>query len=179
MVPLNYGAPKAATALAEQARRIAGTQPTAAAVLAAAVAARAYALNHQSEQARDALTAADALMNRLPDSEQSDTWLTYSEQKHFVHVSHAYTTLADTRRARESQQRALELSKPTSTMTRTLLNIDAAACDHHDGDTEQACHRTIATLTGLPDGYRTGLVHRRARDLYEAILCRSKSHRRS
>ena len=124
MVPLNYGAPKAATALAEQARRIAGTQPTAAAVLAAAVAARAYALNHQSEQARDALTAADALMNRLPDSEQSDTWLTYSEQKHFVHVSHAYTTLADTRRARESQQRALELSKPTSTMTRTLLNID-------------------------------------------------------
>jgi hypothetical protein len=23
-------------------------------------------------------------------------------------------------------------------MTRTLLNIDAAACSHHDGDTEQA-----------------------------------------
>ncbi|MFJ5556781.1 hypothetical protein ACIQCD_04930 [Streptomyces sp. NPDC093250] len=36
--------------------------------------------------------------------------------------------LGDTRRARESQQRALELSAPTSTMTRTLLNIDAAAC---------------------------------------------------
>ncbi|MCX4740758.1 hypothetical protein [Streptomyces antibioticus] len=73
MVPFNYGAPRAAADLADQARQAAGTRPTAAAVLAAAVAARAYALNHQSEQARAALTAADALMNRLPDSERSDT----------------------------------------------------------------------------------------------------------
>ncbi|WP_225828274.1 hypothetical protein [Streptomyces naphthomycinicus] len=85
------------------------------------------------------------------------------------HLSHALTTLADTRRARESQQRALELSAPTSTMTRTLLHIDAAACAHHDGDGEQACRRTIAALTALPDGYRTGLVRSRAQDLYEAI----------
>lgn len=52
MVPLNYGAPKAAAGLAERARHVAGHRPTAAATLAAAVAARAYALNHQSEQAR-------------------------------------------------------------------------------------------------------------------------------
>ncbi|WP_217178947.1 hypothetical protein [Streptomyces sp. AC495_CC817] len=82
MVPLNYGAPRAATSLAEQARRIAGTRPTAAAVLAAAVAARAYALNHQPKQARAALEAASALMDRLPEGERSDTWLTYGEQKH-------------------------------------------------------------------------------------------------
>jgi len=169
MVPLNYGAPKAAVELAEQARRAAGTRPTAAATLAAAVAGRAYALNHQSEQARTALADADALMNRLPEGERSDTWLTYGEQKHHVHLSHAFTTLGDTRRAFESQQRALELSAPTSSMTRTLLNIDAAACSHHDGDTEQACRRAVAALTALPDGYRTGLVRRRALDLYEAI----------
>ncbi|MFL4902778.1 hypothetical protein ACJ6WF_06245 [Streptomyces sp. MMS24-I2-30] len=166
---LANGAPKAAAGLADRARLAAGTRPTAAAVLAAAVAARSYALNHQSEQARAALTAADALMARLPESERSDTWLTYGEQKHHVHLSHAFTTLGDTRRARESQARALELSAPTSTMTRTLLNIDAAACSHHDGDTEQACRRTVDALTGLPDGYRTGLVRRRALDLYEAI----------
>jgi hypothetical protein len=169
MVPLNYGAPRAAAELADQARLTAGTRPTAAAVLAAAVAGRAYALNHQPEQARAALAAADALMNRLPQRERSDTWLTYSEQKHHVHLSHAYTTLGDTARAHESQQRALELSAPTSTMTRTLLHIDAAACSHHDGDSEEACRRTVAALTGLPAGYRTGLVRRRAQDLYEAI----------
>ncbi|SFN95575.1 hypothetical protein SAMN04487980_104017 [Streptomyces sp. cf124] len=169
MVPLNYSAPRAAASLAEQARRIAGTRPTAAAVLAAAVAARAYALNHQSEQARQALADADALMERLPEGERSDTWLTYGEQKHHVHLSHAFTTLADTRRADESQQRALELSAPTSTMTRTLLTIDAAACSDHDGDTEQACRRTVAALTVLPVDYCTGLVRRRALDLCEAI----------
>ncbi|KUM90260.1 hypothetical protein AQI88_38830 [Streptomyces cellostaticus] len=169
MVPLNYGAPRAAADLADQARQAAGTRPTAAAVLAAAVAARAYALNHQSEQARAVLTAADALMNRLPDSERSDTWLTYSEQKHNVHLSHTLTTPGDPRRARESQERALELSAPTSTMTRTLLNIDAAACSHHDGDTEQACRRAVDALTALPVDYRTGLVRRRALDLFEAI----------
>ncbi|MFD7409835.1 hypothetical protein ACFV7R_46310 [Streptomyces sp. NPDC059866] len=169
MVPLNYGVPKAAAGLAERARHAGGHRPTAAATLAAAVAARAYALNHQPQQARAALADAAALMERLPEGERSDTWLTYGEQKHHVHLSHAYTTLGDTRRARESQQRALELSAPTSTMTRTLLNIDAAACSHHDGDTEQACHRTVAALAALPDGYRTGLVRRRALDLYEAI----------
>ncbi|MFF5611214.1 hypothetical protein ACFY65_33295 [Streptomyces cellulosae] len=97
-----------------------------------AAAAAARALNHQPEQARQALTAADALMDRLPESERSDTWLTYGEQKHHVHLSHAFTTLGDTRPAHISQERALELSAPTSTMTRTLLNIDAAACSHHD-----------------------------------------------
>ena len=54
-------------------------------------------------------------------------------------------------------------------MTRTLLNVDDAACSHHDGDTEQACRRAVDALTGLPDGYRTGLVRRRALDLFHAI----------
>ncbi|WP_030681413.1 hypothetical protein [Streptomyces cellulosae] len=93
--------------LAERARHVAGHRPTAAATPAAAVAARAYALNHPSEQARAALAAADALMGQLPEGERSDTWLTYGEQKHHVHLNHAFTTLADTRRANESQQRAL------------------------------------------------------------------------
>ncbi|MEU4969113.1 hypothetical protein [Streptomyces smyrnaeus] len=169
MVPLNYGAPKAAVALAERARHTAGSRPTAAATLAASVAARAYALAHQDDQAREALTAADRCMERLDDSQRADTWLTHGEQKHHVHLSHALTALGDTRRARESQTRALELSAPTSTMTRTLLKIDAAVCAHHDGDTEQACRRTTAALTQLPADYRTGLVHRRARDLYRSI----------
>ncbi|MFF1746384.1 hypothetical protein [Streptomyces mirabilis] len=54
-------------------------------------------------------------------------------------------------------------------MTRTLLHIDSAACSHHDGDGDEACRRTVAALTTLPDDYRTGLVRRRALDLYEAI----------
>ncbi|MFE2839985.1 hypothetical protein ACFXI6_55440 [Streptomyces mirabilis] len=67
------GQPKAAASLADQARHAAGNRPTAAAVLAAAVAARAYALNHQPKQARAALAAAETLMERLPESDRSDT----------------------------------------------------------------------------------------------------------
>ncbi|WP_328335851.1 MULTISPECIES: hypothetical protein [unclassified Streptomyces] len=172
MVPLNYGAPQAAALLAEHARQTAGNRPTAAATLAAAVAARAYALSHQPEQARQALTAADNLMERLNASARADTWLTHGEQKHHVHLSHAFTTLGDTARARESQQRALELSAPTSTMTRSLLTIDAAACLRYDGDPEQACRRAAATLTALPRPYRTGLVRHRVLDLYHSIPAR-------
>ncbi|MET7765747.1 hypothetical protein ABZS71_28410 [Streptomyces sp. NPDC005393] len=169
MVPLNYGAPKTAADLAEQARHTAGTATTTAATLAAAVAARAYALSHQDEQARDALAEADRLMNRLDSGQRADTWLTYGEQKHHVHRSHALTTLGDNQRAHESQARALELSAPTSSMTRTLDNLDAAACAHHDGDTEQACQRATAALTALPADYREGLVRTRATDLYRSI----------
>ncbi|MET8585551.1 hypothetical protein ABZX39_32450 [Streptomyces collinus] len=50
MVPLDCGAPKAAAPLAERARHAAGHRPTATAKLAAAVTARAYALNHLSQQ---------------------------------------------------------------------------------------------------------------------------------
>jgi hypothetical protein len=73
MDPLNYGAPEAAAGLSERARRVARHRPTAAATLAAAVAARAYALKHQSEQARAALEAADALMDALPEGGRADT----------------------------------------------------------------------------------------------------------
>lgn len=169
MVPLNYGAPQAAAVLAEQARRTAGTTPTAAATLAAAVAARAYALARQPDQAHDALAHADRLMEQLSSDQRADTWFGHCEQKHHVHLSHALTTLGDTRRARESQHRALALSAPTSTMTRTLLAIDAAACAHHDGDTQQACRRATAALSALPPDYRSGLVHTRAMDLYRSI----------
>ncbi|OPC76724.1 hypothetical protein B4N89_45395 [Embleya scabrispora] len=170
MVPLNYGAPRAAAALAEQARRAAGNRATPAATLAAAVTARAHALAHQREQARRAVADADALMERLPAGARADTWLTHG--KHHVHLSHALTALGDTRRARESQQRGLELSAQTSTMTRSLLTLDAAACDHHDGDTEQACRRATTVLVDLPAAYRTGLVHHRALDLYRSIPAR-------
>ncbi|MGA4867184.1 helix-turn-helix domain-containing protein [Streptomyces lavendulocolor] len=169
MLDLNYGAPQAAAARAEQARHIAGTRPTAASTLAAAVAARAYALARQPDQARSAVAAADVYMERLDAGARADTWLTHGEQKHHVHLSHAFTALGDTRRARDSQQRAMELSAPTSTLTRSLLTIDAAACDHHDGDTEQACRRAVAVLNSLPAVYRTGLIHQRATDLYRSI----------
>ncbi|WFF10164.1 hypothetical protein O7622_05595 [Micromonospora sp. WMMD1076] len=168
MVPLNFGAPNAAAQLAEQARRTAGTAPTAAATLAAAVAAvaaRAHALAGRRHDATGALHVADSLAESLPTGERADTWFGHPDQKHHVHLSHALTALGDTTRARHSQARALALSAPTSTLTRTLLRLDAATCQHHDGDTLQACEAATRALTDIPAAFRTGLVRSRANDL--------------
>ncbi|MGW4345273.1 hypothetical protein ACWEL8_09375 [Streptomyces sp. NPDC004690] len=177
MVSINYGAPRTAAALAERARHLAGDRPTAAATLSAAVAARAYALSHRPDEARRALATADTYMHRLDTRERADTWLTHGEQKHHVHLSHALTALGDTRRAQESQQQSLELSAPTSTMTRSLLRIDAATCAHRDGNTQEACRRAVTVLAELPAAYRSGLVHRRALDLYRSIPAQHQDER--
>ncbi|WP_446040142.1 hypothetical protein [Streptomyces sp. SID1121] len=169
MVPLNFGAPRAAVILADQARKTAGGGVTAAAALGAAVAARSYALSGNHTEAMTALADAERIANKLTDAQRADTWFGYGRQKEQVHLSHALTTLGLTRRARESQSRALELSAPTSSMTRGLLQLDAATCWHHDGNTDQACRAATAALTHLPPGWRTGLTRTRALDLYRTI----------
>lgn len=175
MVPLNFGAPEAAAAFAEQARHIAGATPTAAAALAAAVTGRAYALSGRREEATAALRDADRLADTLPEDQRADTWFGHCEQKHHVHLSHAMTALGETRRARESQAHALALSAPTSTLTRTLLRLDAATCQHRDGHTLDACQAAVATLVDIPVRYQTGLTRRRAVDLYRSVPANLRS----
>ncbi|MBX7265611.1 hypothetical protein KIF24_05845 [Micromonospora sp. Llam7] len=175
MLPLNFGAPHAAAELAKQARHIAGPQATAAATLAAAVSGRAYALAGRRDEAAAALRDADRLANTLSEAERADTWFGHCEQKHHVHLSHALTALGETDQARESQAHALALSAPTSTLTRTLLRLDAAGCQHRDGHTLDACQTATAALTGIPSRYRTGLTHRRAADLYRNIPANLRS----
>lgn len=169
MVPLNFGAPRAAADLAEQARHVAGTAPTAAATLAAAVTGRAYALAGRRDEAAAALRDADQLASQLPEAERADTWFGHCEQKHHVHLSHGLTALGEIDRARESQAHALALSAPTSTLTRTLIQLDAATCLHRDGHSLDACEAATAVLTELPASHHTGLARSRAVDLYRSI----------
>jgi tetratricopeptide (TPR) repeat protein len=175
MLPLNFGAPSKAADLAERARRVAGTGNTAAATLAAAVTARAYALAGRPNQAEAALRDAERLADALPDEQRADTWFGLGEQKHHVHRSHALTALGETSRARESQTHALALSAPTSTMTRTLLRLDAADCDHRDGRTLDACQAATAALAEVPTRFRAGLTGRRATDLYRRVPAKLRS----
>jgi transcriptional regulator with XRE-family HTH domain len=169
MLPINFGAPQAAAGLAEQARRAAGNGHTAAATLAAAVSARAYALAGRPAEASAAVRDADRLADSLPETETVDTWFGHCAQKHHVHLSHAYTALGQTGRARESQAHALALSAPTSTLTRTLLRIDAAACQHRDGYSREACAAAASALADVPARFRTNLTRSRAGDLYRSL----------
>ncbi|MFE6871677.1 hypothetical protein ACFVFS_34660 [Kitasatospora sp. NPDC057692] len=169
MTPLTYGAPQAAADLAERARTVAGEAPSAAASLAAAVAARAYALAKRPEEAKAALAAVESLADRLPEQQRADTWLALPRQKELVHLSHAYTLLGETGRARDVQQQALALTGPASYQARTLLLLDCAVVELHDGDTDAACRQAVDALVALPADQRTGLTRSRARELYRAV----------
>jgi transcriptional regulator with XRE-family HTH domain len=168
MVPLNYGAPRTAARIAQQAQRAAGKRESAAAALAASVAARAYALTWQPDQARDALAVADRIAAKLPASESADTWLAYSQHKHHVHRSQALTSLKDTAAARESQLAGLQLAGPAG-MTRTLLLLDGAMCTFRDGDPVEACEAALEVVERAPGRFRDGLVRQRALELYETV----------
>ncbi|MCS0634996.1 helix-turn-helix domain-containing protein [Streptomyces sp. LP05-1] len=172
MVPLNYGAPAQALRLAQQARRAAGPTPTAPAALATAVCARALAAAGNHATARAAITEAENLSQRLDTTAAADTWAGYPPQKHLVHLSQAYTLLGDTAAAYAAQDTAHTLTSTSSVMTRALLTMDTATCHAHDGDHQTAADTATAVLTGLPPGFRTGLVHSRATQLCHTLTGR-------
>jgi hypothetical protein len=91
MVPLNYGTPEVALRIATRARRAARATPTA--------GARAHA-------------------ERLNALEEAESWFGYPAQKHFVHLSQAYTLIGDAEAACSAKDDALGLTASPSVMTR-------------------------------------------------------------
>lgn len=169
MVPLNYGAPRAAADLATRARAEAGRTPTAAAALAAAVTARALASVGDQQGAIRAVGDARTIAERLDSSQTADTWFGYPRQKHHVHLSQAFTLMGRTRDAYDEQQAALALTRLPSVMTRALLSIDTATCMSTDGDLNGAAELAADVWERLPHAYRSGLVRTRIDALHEKL----------
>ncbi|MEV0875915.1 transcriptional regulator [Streptomyces sp. NPDC049950] len=169
MVPLNYGAPEAAVRIASRARRAAGRTPTAAGALAAAVTARSLAAIGDLRGARLAVTDVRNLVERLDGQETADTWFGYPGQKHFVHLSQAYTLLGDTEAAYSAQDDALDLTDSPSVMTRALIAMDTAACLRLDGDPSASAEMAAGIFDRLPAPYRGGLIRSRAEALHQAL----------
>ncbi|MEU3598406.1 hypothetical protein ABZ714_06670 [Streptomyces sp. NPDC006798] len=169
MVPLNYGAAAVSARLADRARHLAGSTPSAPAALASAVAARAYAVGGDRQRALEAVADVERLAERLTPQQRADTWFGYPLQKHHVHLSQAFTHLGETRRAYETQQAAVALTRTPSLMTRALITIDEAACRAHDGDRATAAALAARVYGDLPEAYRTGLTRTRTLALYRSL----------
>lgn len=169
MVPLNYGVPEAAVRIAARARRAAGRTPTAAGALAAAVTARSLAAIGDRRGARMAVNDVRDLVERLDDQETADTWFGYPAQKHFVHLSQAYTLLGDTGAAYAAQDDALDLTDSPSVMTRALIAMDSATCLRLDGDPSAASAMAAGIFDRLPAPYRDGLIRSRATALHQTL----------
>ncbi|MFC1421287.1 hypothetical protein [Streptacidiphilus cavernicola] len=174
MVPLNFGAPQAAAALAARARHAAGDRPSAFAALASAVAARAYAAQGRRDDALEAVDHVEGLIDQLDNSATADTWFGYPEQKHHVHLSQALTLLGETGRAYTVQERALELSRSPSLMVRALIAIDHASCLVHEAHPDEAAGRAAQAYGELPAAYRTGLTRTRAEALYRQLPAKTR-----
>ena len=169
MIDVNYGSPKDAIGKTREAQAALGDSANSPAALAAAVQARGFALMGRSDAAHEALNRADDLFERLSDADRAETWWGYEEQKHLVHASHALTAIGETGKASDAQTRALALTKPTSHLTRTLLQLDAAACRVKDGAVADGATAATAALTELPDGFSSGLIAARAAALDHVI----------
>ncbi|MFF5663449.1 transcriptional regulator [Streptomyces griseofuscus] len=169
MVPLNYGAPEVAVRIAARARRAAGRTPIAAGALAAAVTARSLAAIGDRQGAWTAAADVRALIERLGENEAADTWFGYPAQKHFVHLSQAYTLLGDTEAAYSAQDDALDLTASPSVMTRALIAMDTASCLRLDGDPSTAAEMAVGIFDRLPGPYRDGLIRSRAEALRQAL----------
>ncbi|MFC9602429.1 transcriptional regulator [Streptomyces niveus] len=169
MVPLNYGAPEVAVRIAARARRAVGQMPTAAGALAAAVTARSLAAIGDHRGARMAVTDAQALIERLDGHQVDDTWFGYPAQKHFVHLSQAYTLLGDTEAAYAAQDAALDLTDSPSVMTRALIAMDTATCLRLDGDPSSSAEMAAGIFDRLPTPYRDGLIRSRAAALHQTL----------
>lgn len=165
MVPLNYGAPRAAADLAARARRIAGNTPRAATALAAAVSSRALAATGDWRGALNAVAQARGTIEQLDRTGLADTWFGYPPQKHSVHLSQAFTLLGETKQAYTEQDAALALTSSPSVMTRALLALDNAQCLLADRDPQSAADMAAEAWQHLPKGFRTGLVRTRTETL--------------
>ncbi|MER7520606.1 helix-turn-helix transcriptional regulator [Streptomyces sp. NPDC126499] len=169
VIPLYFGAPAAALALAERARLVAGSAVCATAAWAPALEARALARMGRAREAQDALKLAQTAFARLSAADTSDTAYGYTERQLVWHSGSMWTTLGDTRRAQAALHQARDMYAPTEYLDRALIAMDEAQSLVAVGEVSVACRAAESLLLGLPREHLTGIVVSRAREVLAAI----------
>jgi len=171
LVPLYYGDPGEALALANSAADLAGRNPCAAGVMASAIAARATA-RMAGHGRRSALDRAVELLDRthdalddLPASDRTDTAFGYTQRQLFFHEGDTLLALGDAQRAAGAFARALRRYQPGEFLDRSLIVLGQARCLLEAGQPEQALQLSQGALLELERGRRPEIVLRAARVL--------------
>lgn len=158
-----------AVELAVRAQQLAGGLPCAADALAAPLEARAHAQLGRREETGDALLRAERALNRLEPAAREASAFGYDEAQLAFHSGNAWTSLHDTARAWEQQQRALDLYPAQNLTDRTLIRLDRAACLSWDGDAAAGASMATEAIVDLPVEHRSALILYRARDLVATV----------
>ncbi len=170
MLPYYYGDLPRTIRLAQEAQRIAGDFPCAAACLAAAAEGRAWARMGNRGEAELAIGRAQDIFNQLPDPDSNDAF-SFPEKRLLLYLSGALTYLGERARAEPIQDRALALYSQQGagfTLDPTLIQLDRAA-GLAATDAAAACELTQETLEMVPAGHRTQIVLTRGTDVLSAL----------
>jgi Helix-turn-helix domain len=158
-----------AVRVAQQVQSLTRRTPHVGAALAAALEARAQAVQGRVRETGNALARAETILAALGPASVTASAFGYTESQLRFHEGNAYTRLGDTRRALHAQERALELCPPGDYTDWALTRLDRAYCLSHDGDAPAGVAYAAETLTQLRTVHSQGIIALRVRELLRAL----------
>ncbi len=181
LVPLYYGDPGEACALARAGAGLAGRNPCVAGVMAPVLEARALARiaarrERANGQAIRRVTAmlghAHELLGRLPAAERGDTAFGYTERQLLFHEGDTRVTVGDHRGAEKSFTWSLDLYAPDEILDRSLVTLGLARCRLEADEPEEALRLSRDTVLSVPRGHRSEIMVHTARSLGDSVAGR-------
>lgn len=178
LVPLYYGDPREAAALARAATGLAGRRLCPAGVMSPVIEARALARmagrgrREALDRVRGAFDRAHDMLSELPAANCDDTAFGYTERQLFFHQGDALVTLGDCQGATRAFAQALRMYSPAEFLDRALVMFGEARCLAEADEPEQALRLGQDILLSLPRQQRTEIVTHAARGLGESIAAR-------
>jgi transcriptional regulator with XRE-family HTH domain len=182
LVPLYYGDPAEAVALARAAAGLAGRNVCVAAVMAPVMEARALARvaarrggtakPQGLRRAAGLLDGAHEALARLPVTERGDSAFGYTERQLLFHEGDTLVTLAQHRGAERALTRALRLYSTEEVLDRSLTTLGLARCRLEADEPEEALRLSKETLLAVPREHRSEIMVRAARALGDSVAGR-------
>lgn len=176
-VPLYYGDPAEASALARAGAGLAGRNPCVAGAMAPVLEARSLAraaARREGSGLRQALHRATAMLGhahealtRLPAAARGDTAFGYTERQLLFHEGDTLVALGHHQEAEKAFTRALRLYAPNEVLDRSLVTFGLARCRLEADEPEEALRLSRETFVTMPPEHRSEIVVRAARSLGE------------
>jgi transcriptional regulator with XRE-family HTH domain len=182
LVPLYYGDPAEAVALARAAAGLAGRNLCVAAAMAPVMEARALARvaarrggtakPQGLRRASGLLASAHEALARLPLTERGDSAFGYTERQLLFHEGDTLVTLAHHQSAERALTRALRLYSTEEVLDRSLTTLGLARCRLEADEPEEALRLSKETLLAVPREHRSEIMVRAARSLGDSVAGR-------